>query len=121
VSELQSALIGGFIGGSLGVFGTLVTSYWGPRRLEEWRERRHEELHYGPRKDLLMRMLSEPEPPIRSLRRLSLVTGTTNEECRRLLIDLRARGVLMRGGEEGWALIERYDFSRDPEIPDAVD
>jgi len=30
--------LGGFIGGSLGVAGTLVTSYFGPRKLEEWRE-----------------------------------------------------------------------------------
>jgi hypothetical protein len=70
VSQLEVALLGGFVGGSLGVAGTLVTSYFGPRKLEE---------------------------------------------CRRLLIAVGARGVLMRGQKEGWALIERYPLDRDPD------
>jgi hypothetical protein len=34
-----------------------------------------------------------------------------------------ARGVTMRGGQEGWALIERYGFNEPPELdapPDDV-
>jgi hypothetical protein len=115
VSQVEAALIGGLIGGSLGVIGTIVTSYYGPRKLEERRERRQEELEYGPRKKLLLRMLNDPEHKIRSLARLTLVTGTSDEECRRLLIEIGARGVIMSGEREGWALIDRYGFERDTE------
>jgi len=115
VSQLEAALVGGFIGGSLGVAGTLVTSYYGPRRLEEWRERQREARQFGPRKELLEQMLRDENFPIRSFEFLRHVTGTTDDECRRLLIEVGARGVLMRGGKEGWALIERYPLDRDPE------
>lgn len=68
-----------------------------------------------------MRMLSDPRLPIRSLDLLTHVTGTSDEECRRLLIEIRARGVLMRGQKEGWALIDRYPLDRDPEVSNRVD
>jgi hypothetical protein len=106
--ELEAALLGGFIGGALGVTGTIVTSYYGPRRLEEWRERRRDAREFGPRRALLERMLRDPNHPIRSLDMLKHVTGTSDDECRRLLIEVGARGVLMSGHREGWALIERY-------------
>jgi hypothetical protein len=118
LSELEAALLGGFIGGALGVTGAVVTSYFGPRKLEEWRERRDEERRYGPRKELLRRMLNDPQLPIRSFDLLKHVTGTTDEDCRRLLIEIGARGVVMRGGGEGWALIDRYPLDRDPEVDD---
>ena len=57
----------------------------------------------------------------RSLDLLTHVTGTSDEECRRLLIEIRARGVLMRGQKEGWALIDRYPLDRDPEVSNRVD
>jgi hypothetical protein len=63
----EAALIGGFIGGSLGVASTLVASYFGPRKLEEWGEQRREAREFGPRKELLKRMLADPARPIRSL------------------------------------------------------
>ena len=88
--------------------GTVVTSYWGPRKLEEGRERRREAQEFGPRKALLERMLRDPKHRIRTLDMLKHVTGTSEEECRRLLIEIGARGVLMNGQREGWALIERY-------------
>lgn len=59
--------------------------------------------------------------PIRSLERLRLVTGTTDEECRRLLIDVGARGVKIKGGREGWALIDRYGFDQPFEEVDVAD
>jgi hypothetical protein len=123
VSELEAALLGGFIGGALGVVSTLVASYFGPRWLEQWRANEREEREYGPRKRLLTQMLIEPNPPIRSFKQLRHVTGTTDDECRRLLIEIGARGVTMRGGQEGWALIERYGFNEPPELdahPDDV-
>ena len=122
MSELEAALLGGFIGGALGVVSTLVASYFGPRWLEQWRADIKEEHDYGPRKRLLKQMLAEPNPPIRTFKRLRLVTGTEVEECRRLLIEVGARGVVMRGGEEGWALIERYGFEQPPDVDeDAAD
>ena len=111
-AALIGGLIGGVIGGVLGVVGTLVSSYYGPRRLEQWREERDA----GPRKDLLMRMLTDPKHKIRSLERLTLVTGMSDDDCRRLLITMGARGVVMSGEREGWALIERYGFEQDTEV-----
>jgi len=116
MTPLEAAVVGGFIGGILGVLGTLVTAYYGPRKLEEWRELRQEEREFGPRKALLLQMLSNPDEPIRSLDRLRHVTGTSPEECRRLLIEIHARGVVMSGGREGWALIEHYPLDRASEV-----
>ena len=86
---------GWIIGGVLSVAGTFVGSYWGPLKLEKRREERFD----GPRKKLLLLLLNEKpdEQPIRSFERLRLVTGTTVEECRRL-VDVGARGVKMKGG-----------------------
>jgi hypothetical protein len=49
----------------------------------------------------------------RTLDRLMVVTGTTPEECRRLLIQVGARGVILADGEEGWALIARKPLDGD--------
>ena len=115
MSDFASALLGGFIGGTLGVLGTTIASYWGPRKLEEWREGKQEDREFGPRKQLLLRMLNDDDLPIRSLGQLSRVTGTSDAECRRLLIEVGARGVSMAGDKEGWALVSRYPLDRDPD------
>ena len=113
-SELIAAVIGGFIGGVLGVFGTLVSSYYGPRKLEEWREKRLDEKHNGPRKKLLLKMLEDSRfNDGRHIETLCLVTGTTQEECRRLLIEVEGRGVMLVGGKEGWALISRKPLNEE--------
>jgi hypothetical protein len=112
MSHFSAALLGGLIGGVLGVVGTLVTSYYGPRRLEQWREGQREAREFGPRKALLERTLNDEDHPIRTLEMLKHVTGTTDEECRRLLIEIGARGVVMSGGREGWALIERWPLEK---------
>jgi hypothetical protein len=39
-SALVAGMIGSFIGGVLGVVGTVVTSYYGPRKLESSRTSR---------------------------------------------------------------------------------
>ncbi|MEA2191529.1 MAG: hypothetical protein QOI73_1650 [Solirubrobacteraceae bacterium] len=108
MTALEAGIVGGFVGGALGVLGTTVTAYWGPRKLEQWRLDRLDE----PRKKLLKEMLDDPNPTIRSLDRLRIVTGTSEDECRRLLIAVKARGVRMRGGQEGWALIDRWGFEK---------
>jgi hypothetical protein len=43
----------------------------------------------------------------RKLETLCRVTGTPVDECRRLLVEIGARGVLLSGALEGWALIAR--------------
>ena len=107
MSELVAGLIGGGVGGVLGVLGTGVTAYWGPRKLEQWRERQREQREDGPRKQLLLAMLDNDDfGDGRYLKTLRIVTGTSEDECRRLLIEIGARGVQLKDGE-GWALIRR--------------
>jgi hypothetical protein len=107
-SDFASAVVGGLMGGVLGVIGTLVSSYYGPKKFEEWREKRLEERLNGPRKRLLKKLLEDPRfDDGRTLETLSRVTGTTPDECRRLLVEIDARGVTFTDGKEGWALIAR--------------
>lgn len=107
-SEWMIAIVGGLIGGVLGVVGTIVSSYYGPRKFEEWKDERKEKREYGPRKKLLKQMLDDPRfPDGRHIETLSRVTGTTPDECRRLLIEIGARGVTLKNDREGWVLISR--------------
>ena len=101
-------LFGGLGGAILGAAGAGYRPTMAHGKLEEWREERHEERHNGPRKRLLLTMLqNEKWRDGRKLETLSRVTGTPYEECRRLLIDIGARGVQLEGNVEGWALISR--------------
>lgn len=108
MSELEIGIIGGLVGGILGVIGTLVSSYYGPRKFEEWKDKRIENREYGPRKKLLIQMLEDPRfPDGRFIETLCRVTGTTPEECRRLLIEVGARGITLNNDKEGWVLISK--------------
>jgi len=71
--------------------------------LEEWRADKRDE----PKKRLLRTLLEDGRfPDGRYLDTLQTVTGTSAEECRRLLIEVEARGMLGgRDGRELWALI----------------
>lgn len=42
----------------------------------------------------------------RSLETLSKVTGSNPEDCRRLLVELKARGFTMADEREGWTYIK---------------
>jgi hypothetical protein len=96
------------IGGILGAVAAAFSSYFGPRKLEEWREARLDQRLNGPRRRLLKRMLEDQRfQDGRTIETLALVTGTTPKECRRLLIEIDARGVSLKDGREGWALISR--------------
>ena len=109
---LLIALAGGIIGGILGCIGTLLSSYWGPRKLEEWREKQAEDRINGPRKRLLKKLLEEDKYQWRGLSTLNRVTGTTEEECRRLLIEIGARGSTKeKKDDEMWALISRQQIT----------
>ena len=106
-SEVVAGLIGGFVGGALGVVSTVVGSYYGPRRLEEWRANSRDE----PQRAMLRELLNDPRfPDGRKLKTLTLLTGTTEEACRRLLVQIRARGIML-GDEEGWVLVENKPFN----------
>jgi hypothetical protein len=52
-SEYIAGIIGGIVGGMVGVFGAWLTAYLGPRKPEAEREKRAEERHWGPRKNLI--------------------------------------------------------------------
>ena len=106
--ELLTVATAAMIGGVFGLIGGLVSTYWGPRWREEWQLDRHEQTHNGPRKDLLRKMLEDDKwPDGRTMETLSRATGTPPDECRRLLIEIEARGVKLKGNVEGWALISR--------------
>ncbi|MDD5599670.1 MAG: hypothetical protein PHV82_17125 [Victivallaceae bacterium] len=109
--ELMIAIAGGFAGGVLGVIGTIFSSYYGPRKMEEWREKRKAEKWDNPRKELLLKILSDPERQLRSIETLCRISGTNGEECRRLLIEIEARGIRLKDNREGWVLIKNKPLS----------
>ncbi|HGE6130644.1 TPA: hypothetical protein ACGG8F_003413, partial [Vibrio cholerae] len=64
------------------------------------------------RKTLLNKMLSDKKfSEGRSLETLSKVTGAEPEECRRLLIEIQARGFTLKDGREGWVYIKNRPLS----------
>ncbi len=99
--KIIAAMVGGLAGGVLGVVGTVISTYFGPRMLEEWKERKKAERLDNPRKELLKKLLSGPTHQLRSIKTLSRVSGTSAEECRRLLIEIDARGIRLSGNREG--------------------
>jgi hypothetical protein len=113
MSDVIAGIIGGTVGGTLGVIGTTVSSYFGPRKLEERREQRRHEREDGPRKEMLQELLADSKfNDGRKLETLARVTGSTDQQCRRLLIEIGARGILLKkedgtGTDEGWVLRSR--------------
>ena len=100
-NPLVLALVGGILGG---IISPLCV---------EWIRRRHRERTWArPRKELLGKLLSNPKWTRRSLKWLTTVTGTTEDECRTLLIEMDARGTIMEDGSEGWALIKRLPLGK---------
>ena len=109
--KISEAVIGGIIGSILGVISGWVSSYIGPRSFEKWKAKQIEEKQDGPRKKLLLEMLEDKNfKDGRKLSTLCMVTGTDKEECRRLLIQLNARGIYFKNlpisDNEGWVLIK---------------
>ena len=105
-------------GGLVAVIVGLISAYWGPRKLEEWRESRYEQMHNGPRKNLLRKMLEDDGwPDGRRMATLSHVTGTPPDECRRLLVEIEARGVKLESDVEGWARISRKPLDEPWMLP----
>ena len=70
-------------------------------------QQRKQNINDIARKNLLKKMLDNPKfPDGRSFETLSRVTGTTPDECHRLLIELEARGFTMADGRIGWTYIK---------------
>lgn len=64
------------------------------------------------RKNLLRTMLDNPKfTEGRSLETLCRVSGAIPEECRRLLLELGARGFTLQNGNEGWTYIKNRQWS----------
>ena len=102
-SEIIAGIIGGIIGGVAGTLGAWLTGYWGPRKLEQEKEKRAEERVWGPRKKLIKEMLDNAAPGKgRSFETLKKVTGTSDDDLRRLLVELGARGFTRDDGKEAW-------------------
>lgn len=64
-----------------------------------------------PRMKLLERMLRSDQD-WRSLEKLCLVTGLSEEKCRTLLIEIGARGGKLKDNREGWALIDKVPLTK---------
>ena len=65
------------------------------------------------RKALLKQMLDNAEfKEGRSFETLSKVTGAAPEDCRRLLIEIGARGFTLEGGREGWTYIKNRPLNK---------
>ena len=95
------------------VVGSLIGSVIGPILLRHYEEYRNDKAWAQPRKELLKKMLSDPDHRFRSIEKLSLTTGTSVKDCRSLLIDIKARGGKMKSGREAWALISRAPLKED--------
>lgn len=106
LTALTSAVVGGVVGGVAAVLST----YWGPRWFLEWLDDRQERKTNGPRKALLLTLLNDERFDWRTLHTLARVTGTEPEECRRLLVEVGARGSTGEG-DELWGLLERHPIN----------
>ena len=91
--------IGVITGALIGIVGNLI---------QEWYKNKDKKELEGKRKMLLKQMLNNTKFEWRDINTLSNVIGATQDETRRLLIDIGARGSETNNGKnELWALIEK--------------
>lgn len=105
-AQLWAAIIGFagvLVGSVLSILGNLIFHWYQNRRANSLD---------NLRKNLLRKMLDNPQfSEGRSLKTLSRVTGAEPEECRRLLIEIGARGFTLKRGEEGWTYVKNREWS----------
>jgi len=95
--------LGVVVGSSLSIAGNLIF---------HWYQNRKANSLDNLRKNLLRQMLGNSKfPEGRSLETLSRVTGAEPEECRRLLIEIGARGFTLARGVEGWTYVKNRQWS----------
>lgn len=96
-------LIGVVIGASMTIAGNLIL---------HWYQQKSQNKLDLARKKLLRQMLDNKKfKDGRSFETLAKVTGAEPEECRRLLIEVGARGFTLQGGREGWTYIKNRPLS----------
>ncbi len=99
--------------------GTFFGAFLGPLLLDEYRNFREDKNWKRPRKALLLEKLEKaPGQGWVSIDVLCRLTGTTEDQCRTLLIEIKARGGTMKSGREGWALIRRRPLEGPAEEQD---
>ncbi|MDJ0614340.1 MAG: hypothetical protein QNJ29_11745 [Rhizobiaceae bacterium] len=101
--SLSTVLVSVILGGIAG----FISAYIGPKKLEEWRQEKHNREWAEPRRELLRQLLSDPRWRFRNIAILSRVAGVNEEQCRDLLISIKARGIANTKSKEQWALISR--------------
>jgi hypothetical protein len=95
--------LGVVVGSTLSIVGNLIF---------HWYQNRKADSLDNLRKNLLRQMLDNSKfPEGRSLETLSRVTGAEPEECRRLLIEIGARGFTLARGVEGWTYVKNRQWS----------
>lgn len=110
--ELDNALLG-FAGVVVGAAVSAVQTIF-----LDWHKERRGRSVDRVRKELLKKMLDNSSfDEGRSLSTLSKVVGATREECRRLLIEIGARGFTLKDGREGWTYIHRRPLAVGDDLP----
>lgn len=105
--QFWSAVVG-FTGA---VVGALITI--GGNIFLHWFQHRKGSAIDQARKKLLREMLdNQGFKEGRSLETLSKVTGAAHEDCRRLLIEVGARGFTLADGREGWTYISNRPLNQ---------
>lgn len=100
--SIGSELIVGLVSG---VISPVVFNFY-----QEWKREKN---WAAPRKKLLKEKLTSAKGEgWVSLERLRILTGTSEEECRSLLIELNARGGRMKSKKEAWALISKQPLTK---------
>jgi hypothetical protein len=107
VEDILKIAVGGIIGALLG-----------PILLEEYRNWKQERSWKKPSKELLLKML-QGTLKFRTLETLSRTVGASDEDCRSLLIEIGARGAVLKDGKEAWALISRAPLDDEIIFDDA--
>ncbi len=108
---------GALAGAIMGFISSIVTSFYGPLQLEKYRSKRLEEKYDTPRKKILKTMLEDDKfSDGRLFSTLQMTIGATEEDCRRLLIEVGARGIWLQDEQtekvvEGWVLISKRPLS----------
>ncbi|OAI16926.1 hypothetical protein A1359_06960 [Methylomonas lenta] len=104
--QFWSAIIG-LVGVIIGAFITIAGNFL----LHSYQQKNQNKLDEA-RKKLLREMLdNQGFKDGRSFETLSKVTGAAPEECRRLLIEIGARGFTLGDDREGWTYIKNRPLS----------